>query len=343
MKINTKLIEDVAFITLVNSRGMEICLSSFGASFYDIKTLDKNNNLESIVLTPTSLEDFYYSSGYQGKVIGRFSGRIDKANCQINGVNYDLDINWNGVNSLHGGYDCIAYKNFSYEVKEENDYVDVIFTYLEKENKLPGDVFYTITYRVFKTKNEVINLFEATTTKDTHVNLTNHVYFNLSGDLKRDTLKQKLQFFCDKYTRLNNELITIKVDPVNDVMDFRNMHEIGKHIYDESIQNHTAKGYDHCFIKEDLSKEKIAVMQDDESGRRLTVETSYPAVVYYAGCYPAAFPFNKEGIKIGQYHSVCLECQYVPNCINMDGVDKAILRKDEKYSHYMKYSFDLTE
>ena len=120
---------DVNFINIIKET-MEIVLCSFGASFYDIKTLDKNNNLESIVLTPSNLEEFYMTDAYYGKTVGRYSGRIDKAKCVIDGTEYVLEKNWNGVNALHGGYKGISFQNFDYEIKEENEYLDVIFTYL---------------------------------------------------------------------------------------------------------------------------------------------------------------------------------------------------------------------
>ena len=194
---------------------MEVCLCTLGASFYELKTPNKEGNVESIILTPTNLEDFYYSDGYYGKSVGRFSGRIDKAKCTINGVEYVLEKNWNGVNSLHGGYKGISFQNFDYVIEENNEYIDVIFSYLEKEDLLPGDVNYKITYRIFENENKIRVIFNATTNKETIVNLTNHVYFNLSGNLKYNCLTQYLQFFCDKYTNLNNELITESIDPVN--------------------------------------------------------------------------------------------------------------------------------
>lgn len=343
MKIFLNKVENVAFITLNNEIGMEVTLSTLGASIYDLKVIDDNNLLESIVLYPNNLNEFYTSDGYYGKSVGRFSGRIDKARCEINGKEYILEKNWNGLNSLHGGYEGISFQNFEYAIYEYEDRVDIVFTYLEKENLLPGDVNYKITYQVMKNKNDLVVVFNAKTNKDTLVNLTNHVYFNLSGNLKSNIKNQKLQLLCDRYTNLNNELITVSIDSVNEVFDFRKPHEIGKYIYDESIQNHIALGYDHCWIKEDTSNEKIAVLSDDESRRRLTVSTSYPAIVCYAGCYPKKIPFNENKVLIEQYHSICLECQYIPNGINMENVDKAILKPNEEYNHYIKYSFDLWE
>lgn len=343
MKINIDKKENVTFITLENNKNMKVVLSTFGASFYDIRLPNKNNKVESIILTPKNLDDFYYSDGYYGKSVGRFSGRIDKAKCEINGIEYVLDKNWNGINSLHGGKEGISFQNFDYQVIQSNECTTVEFTFVENENLLPGDVTYIITYKIFDNTNNIRIDFEATTTKDTIVNLTNHVYFNLSGNGVRNCLHHNMKFNCDKYTRLNNELITESIDDVNEVMDFRSKHELIDYIYDSSLQDHTAKGYDHCFIKENLHNPEIAVLEDKESGRKLTVSTSYPAIVCYSGCYPKKFEFNEEGFYIGQYHSVCLECQYIPNGINMNNVEKAILKEGEVYSHYINYQFDIIE
>ncbi len=339
MRIYKQILGNVTTITISKDNGFMVSLSTLGASIYDLKTKDRNNNIESIVLYPTDINEFYNSDGYYGKTVGRFSGRIDNAKCMISGKEYILEKNWNGVNSLHGGYEGISFQNFEYEIEEQEDLCRVIFTYLEKENILPGDVSYKIIYEINKNIDEINVVFNATTNKETIVNLTNHTYFNLSGDLKNTVMNQYLKLYCDKYTNLNNDLITISIDPVNDVFDFRNMHEIGKYINDESIQNHIAKGYDHCWLKDDLNEALIAELYDEASGRRLSVRTSYPAIVCYAGCYPKEFDFN-HGVKIQKHHSICLECQFVPNGINMNDVDKAILKPGEIYNHYINYRFE---
>ena len=340
MILETKVIENVSFISLKNNSGLEVKLCTFGASFYDLKVLDKFGNIESVLLTPSDLNDFYYSTGYYGKCVGRYSGRIDKGVCSINDKEYKLDINWNNVNSLHGGFKGISFVNFDYEINESTDWVDVVFTYTELASQLPGDVTYKFTYRVMNNVNEIKLSFEAQSTEDTIVNLTNHAYFNLSGNARRTVMDHQMQFLCDKYTRLNNELITITIDPVNEVMDFRDNHPIGKYIEDPSLQNHKALGYDHCFIKEDVANPLLAVVKDNESGIGLSISSSYPSVVFYSGCYPDSYPFNEDKITNIKYHAFCLEPQFIPNGINMEGVEKAILKPGETYSHYIKYSFE---
>lgn len=337
MKIELINREGYQNILLTNNSGMKVELSTVGASIYDIFVPNKDNEAVSVVLKPSYMEN--YKKSYHGKTIGRFSGRIDKGVCNINGKEYKLDINWCGLNSLHGGFNGLSSQVCEYSINEGMEYTEVVFTYTEAEGMLPGDVSYEILYHIYNDRNDIITYLNATTTKDTVVNMTNHTYFNLSGNCQRTILNHNLYLQCSKYTRLNNELITLSIDDVNSVMDFRDGHNVGKYVEDESLQNHKAKGYDHCFIKEDSENELLAILSDNESGIKLTISSSYPNVVFYSGCYPDSFPFNEDKIENIKYHALCLEPQFIPNGINMEGVEKAILKAGEKYSHYIKYSF----
>lgn len=343
MPISIKKDENITFITLNHQNGLEVTLCTLGASFYEIKMVDFENKMESILLKPSDREDFYTSKGYFGKTIGRFSGRIAEGKCKIKGIEYKLEKNWNGVNALHGGIKGISFQNFQYDIVDQVDYTAVIFRYTEPEGELPGEVAYQITYQIYKKTKEIMLIFDALSTKDTLINLTNHAYFNLSGDAKRRILNHQLQLFCDKYTDLDKALIPKQIVCVTPSMDFRKPHKIGDYIYDATLQNHTAKGYDHCWLKADFTKEKIAVLLDEKSKRRLTISTSYPAIVCYAGCYPEAILFDEDKKTIEQYHSLCLECQYIPNQINMEHGEEAIVQQGQNYHQFIRYEFDLKE
>lgn len=329
----------IAHLILQNDSGLKIELSTFGASIYSIELKNRVGIYEAMTLTPSNLEDFYTNTSYHGKTIGRYSGRIDKGVCCIDGQKYNLDINWNSVNSLHGGYEGISSRIFEYEIIEEKDFTDVIFKLVEEKKILPGVINYNIKYRIYNLKNQFDIYLDAISTEKTLLNLTNHTYFNLSGNCKNTILNHRLYLPCRKYTRLNNELITISIDEVNQIMDFTDNHEIGKFIEDPSLQNHTAKGYDHCFIKDNIDNDLIAVLSNPENGISLEISTSYPSVVFYSGNYPDDFSFNKEKIQNIKYHAVCLEPQFIPNGINMENQLTAVIQKNEKYSHYIKYKF----
>lgn len=338
-----KIINKNELIIVDNENGLELSLCSVGASIFDIKVIDKDNNLESVVIRPNSIENFIYHKDYYGKTIGRFAGRIDKGKCVINNKQYNIPLNWKNVGALHGGKDdAISHKVWNYKIESNNNYVDVIFTYKEAEHYLPGDINYKVIYRVYNFVNKFDILIEAIPNKETLINPTNHAYFNLSGNGKHTILNQNLQLFCNKYTRLNNELITLSIDEVNNIMDFKNAKKIGKDILDLSLQNHTSFGYDHCFIKEDENLDVIAILSDEISKRRLTVSTSLPSIVCYSTNYPdQSMDFNVLNNKLLKYHAITLECQYIPNGINMDNVNKAIYKENEKYSNYISYNFDI--
>lgn len=343
MIINIQDVFKSKLITLNNELGLELQVSTIGASIFDLKVIDKDNNLESIIIRPKSFEDFYNHKDYFGKSIGRFSGRIDKGKCIIDEKEYFIPFNWNNVNALHGGTeDGISHKEFDYSVIEGKTYSEVIFTYLEKQHYLPADIEYKITYRVYGLLNKFDIYYEAKSNKKTLINLTNHAYFNLSGNGKYNILNHNLTLLCDKYTNLNNELIATSIDSINEVMDFTQGKLIGKHIEDNSLQNHISFGYDHCFIKTSKDNDLIAILSDNVTKRRLTLYTSLPSVVCYSTNYPdGSIKFNVLNDKLKKYDAITLECQYIPNGINMDNVDKALFNENEKYSHYISYNFDI--
>ena len=333
MIINERKIGEINFIDINNENGMVIVLSSFGASIFQIETLDKYKRLEPILLTPVSLENFYYSTGYFGKTIGRFSGRIKDAKLKINDKEYFLDKNWNNINSLHGGNDGLSFKNFDYKIIKDDEFVYIFFSLFEKESTIPGDINYEITYRISANRNEFTIFYKAVSNADTILNLTNHSYFNLSGNMKQDILDEELTLFADKYTLLDDNLIPISIEKVTEITDFQKSKKIGKHINDDSLQNHISKGYDHCFIKKDLNEPVIAILKDKKSKRKMIIETSYPAIVCYTYNYPIDIDFNNY-MYTKKYQAITFECQYVPNDIK-----SALLKKDEVYNHYITYKF----
>ena len=333
--METKIIKDkdVSFITVKNDKNLEVTLCSFGASFYRVLFKGKNR-----IMTPVNHEEFYKNEQYYGKLVGRFSGRIKDAKCEIAGVTYDLPKNWNGINSLHGGPKGISFSNFNYEIKEEEDSTNVIFTFVESESYLPGDVSYKITYHIYKNKDEIRLDMEADTTKETIVNLTNHAYWTLSSG--RDlVLDEILTLGCKYHGDLDMNLIAKSIVEANEIMDFTKGHEIGKYINDPYLQNHTSFGYDHFFVKTDPKNIFAAKLMDKKENVTLTVNTSYPAVVVYTDNYPTKMEYENCKVE-AKYQAIAIECQYIPNGINMDNVNKAILKPNEHYKEFISYTLE---
>ena len=333
METNITKDKDITFIKVKNDKNLEVTLCTLGASFYRIVYKGKNR-----IMTHKNNQEFYLYEQYYGKIIGRFSGRIKDAKCKINGIEYNLPKNWNGKNSLHGGTKGISFSNFNYEIKEEKETIDVVFKFREEESYLPGDVIYKITYHIYKKKDEIKLDMEADVTKETIVNITNHAYWTLSSGM-RLVLDEELTLGCKYYGDLDMDLIAKSIKPVNEVMDFTMPHKIGKYINDNYLQNHTSFGYDHFFIKEDEKNPFVARLKDTIEDITLTINTSYPAVVMYTDNYPTKMEFDNV-LHEEKYQAIALECQYIPNGINMDNVNKALLKPEEHYHEYISYSFE---
>lgn len=333
MEINYIKDGEVTFIEVKNNHQLEVTFCTFGASFYKIVYKGKNR-----IMTPASYDDFYHNEQYYGKLIGRFAGRIQDAKCKIGGKEYVLPKNWNGINSLHGGPNGISFSNFDYEVKETIDSIDINFKFIEKESYLPGDVSYDITYHVFKEMDGIRLDIKASSTKETICNITNHAYFTLSGGSK-NVLDEELQLNCKYVGDLDNNLIAKEIITVPEIMDFRKPHKIGKYINDPYLQNHTSFGYDHFFVKEDKEKALIAKLKDVEENVELKVYTSYPAVVVYTDNYPTNMKFIGVD-KEQKYQAIALECQDIPNLINMRGHLDDTLKEEQDFLQYIIYQFE---
>lgn len=333
MEINKFKDKEITFIEVKNNKNLCVTLCSFGASFYKIIFKGKNR-----IMTPLVYDEFYNNSQYYGKLIGRFAGRIKDAKCKIGDKEYILPKNWNNINSLHGGPKGISYSNFDYEIIDKNDSVDVIFKVVEKENYLPGDISYKITYHIFKDMDLIKLDINANTTKETICNVTNHAYFTLSSG-KRNVLNEVLELKCKYHGNLDNNLIAIDIKEVNQTMDFRIPHQIGKYINDPYLQNHTSFGYDHFFIKENKDLDLIAILKDLEEGVTLKVSTSYPAIVMYTDNYPTKMKFENVD-KEEKYQAIALECQNIPNEINMPNGSLTTLKPNEEFNEFISYQFE---
>lgn len=337
-----KLEKNIEEIKVYNDQGMYVSFLNLGAAIKDLCVPNKDGVSESVVMHPLDANKFIGSSSYYGKTIGRFSGRINLGKYTLNGKEVQLEVNDNGHNCLHGGSNGVSEKYWDYEIKEETDTLKVIFKVVAKDDGFNGETNMTSTYVVYKNKNTIDIIFDTNSSEDTLINMTNHTYFNLSGFGKENVLNHELKINADRYTRLDNYLITISVDKVNEVMDFRNFKKIGTHMFDSSLKDHAAYGYDHFFMFEEINESVPQIVyQDLESQRRLKVYTDYEGVVIYSCNYPRGEEVQANH-NISLHDSICIECQHIPNAINMEEYKEvAVQRKNKDYQHRIRFEFDV--
>ena len=174
--------------TLKNSTGMTVDIITYGGIILSIKVPNKEGISEDVVLGYNNLDQYMESSPYFGAIIGRYGNRIAKGKFSLDGMEYSLDVN-NGENHLHGGikgFDKVIWKA-SEETGENYAALKLVYLSKDMEEGYPGNLNTTVTYTL-KDDNSLDMYYEAATDKKTIVNLTNHSYFNLSGDFSETVL-----------------------------------------------------------------------------------------------------------------------------------------------------------
>ena len=327
------------FIELRNKYNTEVVLSTVGASIYDIKTLDYENRFESIIYTTKDKYEFNTERSQLGKTIGRTAGRISDSKFKLNGKLYKIPSY--DKNGLHGGLDGLSYKEFSYKRVDLEEYIEVEFYYKSKdlESGYPGNLDLRVIYRLYNTENKLTLTYKGVSDKDTLLNLSNHTYFNLSGNAKKDILDHLLYINASNMEEIKN-LLPQGIVPCKKIYSFKNMHKIGDYINDKEIKDNT-NGYDFPYIFDDLSGYQV-ILKDDVSKRVLKIKTTYPTVVVYT-CNYVGHEIMNNRLPMKPYYAVCLECMYHPNTINSSFLEEKrdILKKGEEYNETIEYTFGL--
>ncbi|SEN66863.1 aldose 1-epimerase [Mesobacillus persicus] len=332
--------QSVYSYTLINDHGLEVTAINYGCIITKIIAPDQHGSYENVVLGHDTLDDYLNDSSFLGAVVGRVGGRIKGASFELDGKTYHLAKN-NGNNHLHGGIKGFDKVVWAAEVLDDG----VRFSYLSKDGEegYPGNLSIEVIYRLTN-DNELSIQYGAKTDQKTIVTLTNHSYFNLSGNLKRDVLNHSLTLKSDQFLELDEEFIpTGHLAAVADTaFDFTKGRQIEAGAVSEHPQNVlVGNGYDHPFVLNAHHDNEIA-LQDAESGRTLTVETDEPAVVVYSG-NSISPEGDFRGVPSRKYLGICLETQAFSDAIHNPHFPSMILDKGQPYASVTKYKFGVIE
>ena len=332
-------VNDIAYkyITLTNKNNMEITLSTCGAGIKEVKVPNKKGEVKTVTLAP--IDDKEYNNSYHGKTIGRTSGRIENATFTIDGKVAYLEKNNFGIDNLHGGSTGFHSQNFDYYIIDSLYSTEVSFAHFspDGEGGYFGDLSVTITYRVYEEENKFEIIIKGKSDCKNLLNVTNHVYWNLSGSLSRDILEHELYLNASNRGKLNSRLILTDIVPVTEEFNFKNSKRINEFIMTEYVQEHT-KGYDHPFYL-DSENGIAASLYSKENELRLNIKSSYPAVVCYTNNYPLIGIEMFKYVYDKKHMAICLECQYSPNGLNIVPENAGVFDKDEEYCEFIEYEF----
>lgn len=332
VKIIEKRENGVDIIEISNPE-VKVIVTNLGGHILSIFTKDKYGESADIVLGCERVEDCLTDGAFMGAMVGRVANRIGDGTFTLNGIEYVLVKN-SGKNHLHGGVNGFNKKVYPYEFVSEG----VKFSGFspDGEEGYPGNLDYSFTYKL--SGGELSIVYEADTDQDTLVNFTNHSYFNLSGR-SENVHHHKLRIDAEKIACVddsclaNGEFMDVEGTP----FDFKEFHEIGERIDEKHPQLKLGCGYDHSFLLSNVENQIELV--HEESGRKLTISTTMPAVQVYTGNFLADGAIGKNGKPYENRAGVALETQLMPNSINIEEDPKVILRKGEHFYSSTNYKF----
>ncbi|OON95883.1 MAG: hypothetical protein ATN36_07185 [Epulopiscium sp. Nele67-Bin005] len=342
MLTNTKTISllshEITEITITNDNQMSISVLTLGGIITKILLPTDDNKLENVVLAYKDYNNYLNDNAAMGAIIGRTAGRIYKGKVEIDGVEYNFKLN-NGSHSLHGGENGFNSKIWNYTIIKEETRTGIELTYFSQDGEegYPANVDITVIYWLDNDNNLKIEYF-GTTDKTTLLNLTNHSYFNLSGDVKTNILNHNLKIDSHIIAELDNEniptghLINISNIPT---FNFLKTKSIGEHI--TTLTEFSAqKGYDHPWI---LNPNCDLVFSNPNNNRKMTMTTNYDAVVIYSANFSTGFILDCDK-KFEDRDGICFEAQNLPIGYNECNKERSILTPDKPYNYFTNYKFE---
>ncbi len=330
---------------LKNKKGMEISVINYGGIITSWKAKNRDGIYQDIVLGFDNIYDYETKNPYFGALIGRYGNRIAKGKFSIDDKNYTLATN-NDVNHLHGGNK--GFDKVIWDVDEilGDSSASLVLKYMssDMEEGYPGNLNVKVIYTL-NNNDELSVTYEADTDKTTIVNLTQHSYFNLSGDFNQDISNHDLKINADSFLPVDSTLIpTGEIRNVIETpFDFLQPKKVGRDIEKNNEQINYGNGYDHCWVLNNYSDglRFVASAYDDSSGRLLEVYSDQPGIQFYSGNFLDGSLKSKYEGNYDFRSGFCLETQNFPNSPNENSFPSPLLKPGEKYLSETIFRFSI--
>lgn len=335
----TKDGQAVTLYSLQNSNGVVVDVTDFGANIVNILVPDKNGKAADVVLGYDTVDGYFENGCFFGSTIGPSANRIADAKFSIDGKTYHLAKN-DGNNNLHSDEEKGYHKRMWHAEAEETG---VVFSLEDADGEMgfPGNKQVRVRFSLNE-QNELQITYDVTSDKNTLINMTNHVYFNLKGHDKGTIAGHELMLKASHYTPVVPGAIpTGEIAEVADTpFDFTESVQIGLRIEEDNEQLKIGQGYDHNWVIDDYTGklQKVAEAKEADSGRKLEVFTDQPGIQFYAGNCITPHT-GKQNASYGKRTGFALETQVFPNAVNQENFPNVIYGPERPYHAETVYKF----
>ncbi len=332
--------QEASLYTLQNNHGMSIKITDYGGIITHLFVPDRNGDKRDIVLGFDDFKEYLAGHPFFGAIVGRFANRINAGRFALNGQNYQLAAQSFG-NHLHGGirgFDKYIWESYI-EESEQSITVVLLHHSPDGDEGYPGNLDASVHYTLHA-DNRLSITYKARTDKTTIINLTNHSYFNLCGNLFQDITGHRIQINAERFVEVNEQQIPTGMLPelkgsYLDCIDMRSMKDMFSAAPEGSI--------DHCYVLADNAGKmrRAAIVEAENTGIRMILDTDNAGVQFYNGNkLGAQAKVGKDKILYQTYGGFCLETQCFPDTPNHPKFPSCVLYPGDEYSYSANFRFE---
>lgn len=327
--------------TLTNANGIEVCITNFGGRIVSIMVPDKTGEMKDVVLGFDSIGDYINTPSDFGAAIGRYANRINQGKFVLDGDTVKLPQNNYYGHCLHGGPTGWQYQIYTGQQLNDST-LQLTMQSPDGDNNFPGNVTAHVTYTL-KSNNSIDIQYDATTDKKTVINMTNHSYFNLSGNPQNTITDNILYVNADSITPVDSTFMTTgeMLALTDNCMDFKNAKPIADALDMNNEQVKFGMGIDHNYVLNTKGniEEVAAKVTCPSTGITLEVYTNEPGIQVYTGNFLDGTVTGKKGIVYNQRAAICLESQHYPDSPNKPQWPSVILEPGQTYHSHCIFKF----
>jgi len=363
---NTGTSTDKPFVKLLNDNNISVTISTLGAAITEFSAPDKHGIFKNIALSLFPVSQYVNNTSYAGATLGPNAGRIRGGELSIDRKTYFLTRN-EGVNQLHGGFDNFSFARWKIsDISRDDNQAALTLEHTAADglDGYPGERRVSVTYTL-DNSNTLTITFQAETDKPTWINLSNHTYWNLSGDFAHSAAGQVLTIHAQSVLYNDARDLPEAFHPVAGTpFDFRTARSVRDQLnaYPDDAQLAQGRGYNNAFLLErDVQTDAgcpangirgnaapqtvrpVAVLTDEGSGRRMTISTDYPSLVFYSGGFLGGSITLAGGIPGTPSCALALEAQEIPDALHLPDVPHPIARPGVLWQRTIRFAFDLAE
>ncbi len=358
----TKYGEKAKKYILKGAGGIVLEVSDYGGKVVKLFMPDRDGKMKDVVVGFDSPAGWDNGDPYWGCIIGRYGNRIAKGRFTLNGKVIKLPALNNapaGIGcNLHGGargWNAYVWKASPF-VKGTD--VGVVFTHTSPDGDegFPGKVEVKVTYTL-TAKNVWRVDYEAVPSKDTPINMTQHVYFNFKGEAGGTIEDHILKIAAAKFTPTDKGQIPTGVlkSVAKTPFDFRKGMRIGEKINAANRDLEIGRGYDHNWVLDKKGvkgttrggmtvSEKVTYAGEvwyPVNGRKVEVWTTEPCLQVYTSNWSDYNQTAKGGEHLSFRCGVALETQHAPDSPNKPKWLTTIVKAGAIYRSTTEFRFGI--